>query len=64
MKNDDNYIDEIFDRVNSEGVASAKVRDGHIFVITLDKLRELITMGEMAGKDKIVLFVQDGKSLN
>jgi hypothetical protein len=64
MKNDDSDLKEIFQRVDSEGVASVKVNDGHVFIITLDKLRELLAIGEQAGRDKIVIFVQDPKSLN
>lgn len=64
MGNDDSDLKEVFDRVDSEGVASVKVADGHIFVITLDKLKELIIIGETANKDKVILFVRDPRSLN
>jgi hypothetical protein len=63
MGNNDD-LDEVFSRVNSDGIASVKVRDGHVFVITLDKLRELVKVGEAANKDRIVLFIQDPHSIN
>ncbi len=64
MENDDYITDKIFEQIEKDGVSSIAVKDGHVLVFQLAKLKEIIQAVENAGKITVCIFVQNGKSLN
>jgi hypothetical protein len=48
---------EMFDRVDEDGVATCSTRDGHIFLFTAGTLRRLLSDAE-SSDGRVIVFVR------
>lgn len=52
-------IDYLNTKCHEDGVSTVGVKDGRIFMFTVEKLRELIGEAEINGEDKVLIFVKE-----
>jgi hypothetical protein len=58
----DKVIKELLERVKEDGVSTASVSDGRIFIFSKQKLEELLKACE--NKEQVIVFIKDPSKLN
>lgn len=53
-------LQHLFSRVETDGVAAVKVRDGEIFLFSRKKIMDLIETMDKNGENRCMVFVQTG----
>ena len=53
-------LQHLFSRVETDGVAAVKVRDGEIFLFSKKKVQALLETMEKNGEERCMVFVQTG----
>lgn len=58
VKKADDFLNKLIKSAESEGIATAKVDDGRILLITKDKLVELLDMVTKDNKEYVSIFIK------
>jgi len=53
-------LQHLFSRVETDGVAAVKVKDGEIFLFSRTKVEELLAGMDKSGESRCLVFVQSG----
>jgi len=64
MDETNKLIEQLFDRVESEGVATAQVKDGRLLVLKRAVLERLLQDVMKSENGTVVLFIKDPSLLN
>lgn len=63
MSDTNKAIKLLMARVEIDGVATASVSDGRVYIFSKKKLQEILATCEESGEDKIIVLVKDGSIL-
>lgn len=61
---EDQKIQELLRRLKEDGVATAKVHDGQVFLFAKERLRELLEKAEAEGAESVSVLVKSPEGLN
>jgi hypothetical protein len=60
----DEAIKKLLERLDENGFASVKVKDGHVIAISKDRLLALLKTANDSGKDNVIVFLKDPSKTN
>lgn len=62
-KMSDKALQHLFSRVETDGVAAVKVKDGEVFLFSRKKVEELLAGMDSSGENRCLVFVQTGPTV-
>lgn len=59
----DKALQHLFSRVETDGVAAVKVKDGEVFLFSRKKVEDLLAAMDKNGENRCLVFVQTGPTV-